>query len=75
MQTHDQALQKHLDQADRAWFAAHPSAQWRKRRYIPRENAYDDEAGGCQTCTPTHAAVFRRADGSLVRLHFRAGDA
>jgi len=77
MQTHDQTLRRHLDAADRNWFAAHPSAQWRKRHYVPGEDAgeYADDPRARRFHVPTHTAVFRRAVGSLVRLHFRAGDA
>lgn len=66
MQTYNQTLQRHLDIADRNWFAAHPTAQWRKRRYIPGEGA-----GVCGD-DPTNTVVFRRNDGSLVRCIFRA---
>ncbi len=67
MHTH-QNLQQHLDAADRNWFAAHSTAQWRKRRYIPGEKASVDK----HAPEVTHTAVFRRTDGALVRCYFRA---
>lgn len=69
--TSTQALRTHLDTADRNWFAAHPSAQWRKRCYVPGENATTDQFRP----GVTHSLVFRRPDGSLVYRYFRAVDA
>lgn len=66
-----QVLRIHLDTADRNWFAAHPSAQWRKRRYIPGEDASTAQFRH----DVTHAAVFHRLDGSLVYRYFRAVEA
>jgi hypothetical protein len=66
--TNTQVLRTHLDIDDRNWFAAHPSAEWRKRRYVPGESASTDQFRP----GVTHTAVFRRTDGPLVRRDFRA---
>jgi len=71
MTTCTQVLQTHLDTADCNWFAAHPSAQWRKRRYVPGEDV--DTARFRPGVTYT--VVFRRPDGSLVRRYSRVVDA
>lgn len=77
MTTHTQVLRTHLDTADRNWFAAHPSAQWRKRRYVPGEDVAGcgNDPLACRFRVPTHTAVFRCPDGSLVRRYFRAVEA
>jgi len=77
MTTSTQVLRTHLDTADRNWFAAHPSAQWRKRRYVPGEDVgeYRNDLLACQFRVPTHTAVFRRDDGALVYRYFRAVEA
>lgn len=67
MTTHTQILRAHLDTADHNWFAAHPSAQWRWRRYVPGE----DESTAQLCPVVTHTAVFHRPDGLLVRRYYR----
>jgi hypothetical protein len=75
--TSAEVLRTHLDTADRNWFAAHPTAQWRKRSYVPGENAVTDQSGRATIYRPgvTHTVVFRRPDGSLMYCYFRAVEA
>lgn len=64
-------LRGHLDTADRTWFDALPTAQWRKRRFVPGE----DSSTARFRPGVTHTAVSLRPDESLARQYFRAVEA
>lgn len=69
--TDTDVIKMHVERADLDWFAAHPTAAWRRRLFIPAE------APNTATMRPcvTHTIVFRRRDGSLVRRYCGAVDA
>ncbi len=77
MQSPTMTLRAHLNRADYDWFVTHPTAEWRKRHYVPGEDAgeYEKSPLACRFRVPSHTAVFLCPDGALRRLYFRAVDA